>query len=1056
MKKDQSVNDKPLNREVSRRDFIKTSAFVGGTGILATQLPRAMQKASPHLGGLTGENAETNAVYPLGQPENVVYSICLQCHTACSIKTHVVDGIVIKVDGNPYSPMNLLPHLDQATPVAEAARVDAKLCPKGQAGIQTTYDPYRLRKILKRKGPRGSGQWETVDFNQAIDEIVNGGDLFGEGPVPGLKDIYKLRDAKLSKEMAGDAANVGKGKMTVDEFKAKYADNLDVLIDPDRPDLGPVNNQFVLQCGRIEHGRKELGKRFAGPSFGSKNFYEHTSICEQSHHIAYKQMTGGKTHFKPDILNAEFVIFFGTGAFEANFGPTPMAEKVTESLVNRNFKMAVVDPRLSKTAAKAQWWVPIKPGTDAAMALGMIRWIIENERYDKAYLENPNKDAAAADNESTSTDATHLINLDTMLFLTPEDAGLERPVDKNGNPVSGLYVVMTADGPALHSEAEAGLLEGAFTVNGVKAKPVFQLLKERAQEKTLSEAAAICGIPEKSIVELASEFTSHGKKAAIDLYRGPVQHTNGYYNAQTIITLNVLIGNMDWTGGLQAGGGHWHEDGSKAGAPFPKSNVAGGTPGGFKAFGHKLTREGSSYEASTYFQTDGYPAKRPWYPFTGNVYQEVIPSAGDGYPYPIKALLIHKGTPAMASPAGHSAIDILRDTEKIPLLMASDIIIGETTMYADYVIPDLSFLERWATSHTTPDVMTKISKVRQPTAAPLTEIVTVDGEEMPISLEAFMIAVGKKMGLPGFGKDGLGEGFNFDRPEQFYLALAANLAFGDKEDGSETLPAADEAEMQIFRAARSHLPSAVFDEAQWKAAVTPAVWPSVVYLLNRGGRFEAANKAYDGDKVHHKWGKVWHLYPEPVAKAKNSLSGERFSGLPLFEPVRDAAGKEIKDDGFDMTLITFKEISGGHSRTISNYWSNLAILPENFVLLNRADAASQGLRDGDEVFITSATLREGKFDLGNGQEYAVKGKVRAIEGIAPGTVAVSWHYGHWAYGSNDVVVDGKTVTGDRRRGTGILPNPAMRLDPSVNAVCLTDPIGGSASFYDTRVKLKKA
>ncbi len=156
-----------------------------------------------------------------------------------------------------------------------------------------------------------------------------------------------------------------------------------------------------------------------------------------------------------------------------------------------------------------------------------------------------------------------------------------------------------------------------------------------------------------------------------------------------------------------------------------------------------------------------------------------------------------------------------------------------------------------------------------------------------------------------------------------------------------------------------------------------------------------------------------------------------------------------------MKLITFKEIVGGHSRTISNYWTNVSIQPESYVLLNRADAAGRGLGDGDEVVITSATLPDGKFSLGNGAGMTVKGKVRTIEGLAPGTVAVSWHYGHWAYGGNDVVVDGVTIKGDGRRISGVLPNPAMRIDPVVNAVCLTDPIGGSASFYDTKVKLQK-
>ncbi len=1038
-----------LNEEISRRDFIKTSAFVGGTAALAGGLPWIAADGSPDRGAASvpaGKGAE----YPLSQAENVIYSICLNCHTACSIKTKIQNGQLVKIDGNPYSPMNLLPHLPEDTPITEAAKVDAKLCPKGQAGVQIYNDPYRLRRVLKRVGPRGSGKWQTIDFNQAIDEIVNGGDLFGEGHVDGLKDIYKLRDPELSKELAADASAVASGKMTVDEFKQKHAAHLDLLIDPDHPDLGPVNNQFVFLGGRIEHGRKELAKRFTYNSFGSTNFYLHTTICEQSHHVAYKMMSG-KDHMKPDFLSAEFVIFFGTGAFEANFGPTPMAELVTDSLVRHNFKIAVVDPRFSKTAAKAWKWVPINPGTDGALAMGMIRWIIENERYNKAYLETPSNAMAKEKGEVTSTDATHLVRLDEMVFLKPEDAGLEQPVDEDGNPIP-VRVVMTEDGPGLSHNTPTALLEGEFEINGIKVKPVFQLLKERAQEKTLSEYASICGIKEDDIIELAQEFTSHGTKAAVDLYRGPVQHTNGYYNGQAIITLNVLLGNVNHRGGLTTGGSHWHEDGSKKGQPFPKSNVAGGAPGGLHKFGIHVNREGAAYEKSTLFE--GYPAKRPWYPFTGELYQNVIPSAAAGYPYPIKALFLIKGTPVLASPAGHKQIEMLRDPKKIPLFIACDVVIGETSMYADYIIPDLTFLERWATSHTTPAILTTVSKVRQPVVPPMTEIVTVDGEEMPISLEAFMIAVGKKLGMAGFGKDGLGEGWNFDRPEQFYLAMIANLAYGDHE-GEDTLPPADEEEMRIFREARKHLPKAVFDEEKWKAAVPADLWPSVVYILNRGGRFAPAEKAYKGDWIAKQWKGSWNLYVEKVAKGKNSMTGERFDGLPRVEPVMDAAGNVIEDDGFDLHLITYKEVVGGQSRTISSPWLQSAILPENYVLMNKRDALQRGLQDGDRVRVVSASNPDGKVDLGNGRTYEVVGTVRLTEGIRPGIIAASWSYGHWAYGSDDVEVDGQVIKGDPRRARGIVPNPAMRLDPTVGDVCLTDPIGGSASFYDTRVKVEK-
>jgi tetrathionate reductase subunit A len=1038
----------PLNR----REFIWTSAMLGTGAVAAAQFPWLIDS----IGGNGRRDIKPTTEYALAKPESTIYTVCLNCHTACSMAAKIKDGVLVKLNGNPYSPMNLLPHVPEDTPLTEAATIDAKLCPKGQASIQTLYDPYRLRKVLKRVGPRGSGKWQTIEFDQAIDEIVNGGDLFGEGQVDGLKDIFALRDADLAGEMADDVGAIEDGEMTVAEFKQKHAANLDVLIDPDHPDLGPKNNQFVYLAGRAEHGRKELDKRFTNDSFGSVNRFDHTSICEQSHHIAYAEMnSAGKTHLKPELLNSEFVIFFGASPFDATFGPTAMAEKMTKGLVERNFKYAVVDPRLSKTAAKAWRWLPVKPGMDAAIALGMARWIIENERYDMTFLENPNQDAAGEDGETNSTDATHLVRTDEMVFLLPEDAGLEVPPVPEDEEEEPQFVVMTDDGPALHSQATAGQLEVSTRVNDIPVKSVFTLLKERANEKTLEEYAELAGVSVDDIVELADELTSHGKKVAVEFYRGPVQHTNGYYSAQALITLNLLSGNVDHKGGLMKGGGHWHEDGSKDGQPYPFADIH---PGKLSKFGVPINREKKKYDKSTLFDRDGgFPAQRPWYPLTSNVYQEVIPAAGAAYPYPIKALWLHKGTPVFASPAGHAQIAILKDVTKIPLFITDDVIVAETGMYADYIFPDLTYMERWGTPHTTPDVATEISKMRQPTVAPIPEIVTVDGEEMPICMETMMIAIGKRVGLPGFGPGGFGEGGDFNRPEDYFLKMAANLAFGDEEDGSEELPAASAEELAVFRAARAHLPPAVFDEAKWEAAVGEELWPSVIYFLNRGGRFEAADEAFDGDMVSHGIKATWHLFVERAAKIKDSITGERWDGLPRVEPIRQSTGKEYNPQGFELTLITYKEIFGGHSRTISNYWTNIALQEEgeNFIIINKRDGERLGIGDGDKVKLVCPTNPDGVWPVGNGQDREMIAKAKCIEGMGIGVAAVSWHFGHWAYGAGDVEIDGKTVKGDDRRSKGVCPNAANDLDEGMKTTCLTDPIGGSSSHFDTKVNLIK-
>ncbi|MGA7144369.1 MAG: molybdopterin-dependent oxidoreductase [Desulfobacterales bacterium] len=1040
---------------LSRRNFIKSTAFVGGSAALGLQ-------AAKTIGGLFGKEAlaatQQAAPYILSEPQNLIYSTCLQCHVACPNKAKIWDGTLAKLSGNPYSPQNFLPHIPFDTKPEEAATIDGKLCAKGQTAIQTYYDPYRVRKVLKRAGERGSDKWKAIPFEQFIDEVTKGGKLFSDigddSHYPGFEEVIALRDPKLSSAMAKDAESCGKGKMTVAEFKAKYRDHLDKLIDPDHPDLGPKNNAFAFMAGRIEHGRKELMKRFTGKTLGSKNAYEHTTICEQSHHIAYKKMTAHKTeHMKPDLMNCEFVLFWGTGAFTANFGLTSMAEKATTGQVSRGMKTAVVDPRLSHDAGKADWWLPVQPEKNGTLAMAMIRWILENNRYDQRYLENANKAAAKAHNEPTWSNATHLVKIvdgHPLELLRASEVGVgaenQYVASKNGRFV------------AVDPEDEKHPVEGDLfvktQVNGIPIKSAFQLLAEEAFAKPLQTYADECGVELKTIVDVARELTSHGKRAAVDMYRGPVQQTDGYYSGCLVITLNVLIGNADYKGGLIKGGGHWHEGGGKPGNVY---NLGKLHPGALKAFGPKMTREQSRYEDSTLFRGKGYPAQRPWYPFTGNVYQEVIPSFASGYPYPGKILLTHMGTPAFAIPGGNQhIIDMLKNQKQVPLYIASDIVIGETSMYADYILPDLTFLERWGMPHPSPDNATKISKIRQPVGKPLTEEVTVGGEKMPICLETFMIAITKKLNLSGFGKNAFGSGMDFTRAEDWYLKQAANIAFGDKE--GEAVPDADDAEMEIFRKARRHLPPSVFDEARWKKALgSETQWRKTIYVLNRGGRFAPYGSNYNGMYMKSQLGTMFYLFVEQVAKQKNSISGKYFSGVPIIGGEFDAAGKPlVRSKAYPFRIITYKEPYGGQSRTISNYWGNINLQPANKILIHPSDARKLRIKQNQKVRLVSADNPEGRLELRDGGNRVIDmiGRVNIVEGMRPGTLAVSWHYGHWAYGSNEVVVDGKKIEGDKRRAGGLCTNSLLAVDPVIKNVCLTDPIGGSASYSNSRVSLK--
>jgi anaerobic selenocysteine-containing dehydrogenase len=230
----------------------------------------------------------------------------------------------------------------------------------------------------------------------------------------------------------------------------------------------------------------------------------------------------------------------------------------------------------------------------------------------------------------------------------------------------------------------------------------------------------------------------------------------------------------------------------------------------------------------------------------------------------------------------------------------------------------------------------------------------------------------------------------------------------------------------------------------------------VVYVLNRGGRFQNYAEAFEGEKFKNKYGKQINLYLEKYARSKFPITGKNLPGIATYLPITDITGQPIHDeaDGYDLHLITYREITQTKSRTVVDYWL-LAVQPENYILLNAVDAQRLGLEDGDQVRVVSESNPEGVWDLKNGRKKPMIGKVKVIQGIRPGVIAFSLGMGHWAMGSADVVIDGRVLKGDPRRAAGIHANAAMRLDDYLKNTCLLDPVGGSVSFYDTKVKLVK-
>ena len=248
--------------------------------------------------------------------------------------------------------------------------------------------------------------------------------------------------------------------------------------------------------------------------------------------------------------------------------------------------------------------------------------------------------------------------------------------------------------------------------------------------------------------------------------------------------------------------------------------------------------------------------------------------------------------------------------------------------------------------------------------------------------------------------------------------------------------------MEIFRQARRHLPKSVYEEKRWKKIVGADLWPKVVYVLNRGGRFMDQSKTYKGGMVANKYGKLANMYCEKTGTTKDSMTGKklpRHSDLCPRRAWTAWAGNSMRR-AYPLTLITYRRAQHTKSRTVSNYWL-LDVQGENDIQINPIDARPRPEGRGSRQGCVSSSNPKGEWQITDQWVKTMTGSVLMDPGIRPGVVTFSLGMGHWMYGSTDVQVDGKTIKGDARRGKGVHANAAMPVDPHLKNVCLSDSVG---------------
>lgn len=237
-------------------------------------------------------------------------------------------------------------------------------------------------------------------------------------------------------------------------------------------------------------------------------------------------------------LNSRYIAVFGSNILATRI---PDAHFLVEAR-NRGAKLVVFDPNFSPTAAKADEWVPVKGGSDAALGLGIARIIIEEKRYDDEFIK-------------TYTDLPLLVRLDTKKRLKAEDVnGIAKPAYIPS--YRECYVAYNGTLMAVHPEKldlpMDVVLEGTIEVelkNGrkVMAKPAFQLLHEMLQNYTPDKVAAQTGITEDKLVRLAREM-ANAKPLHIVYGASNYQWYHGDLKGRALALIPVLTGNIGQSG----------------------------------------------------------------------------------------------------------------------------------------------------------------------------------------------------------------------------------------------------------------------------------------------------------------------------------------------------------------------------------------------------------------------------------------------------------------------------------------------------------------------------
>ncbi|MFC1815444.1 molybdopterin-dependent oxidoreductase, partial [Thermodesulfobacteriota bacterium] len=661
--------------------------------------------------------------------------------------------------------------------------------------------------------------------------------------------------------------------------------------------------------------------------------------CRLSDHIFGLAIHGAYT-CEIDDSYCNYFLILGSNRFAT--GGAPLAHQWLEARA-RGTRMVVVDPVLTVTAAKADEWIPIKPCTDTAFLLALIDVIIhEIGVYDEEFLK-------------TMTNSPYLVGPHGY-FLRGE---------KGNKPLvwdAGEQKAKPYDDGKIREFA----LEGTYKVDGVEAKPAFQVLKDHVYQYSPEWASEITDIPPHTIRRIAQELVDYAqigstiqiegltlpcRPVSTHIGRGVSGSMRLFHAFLAEHILDVLLGCLETVGGHKGG-----------------SNQRGG---------HFATKYGG-YHSAIQSDTDGmvkintYPFT--WPPVSFDVKETLFPYGAltevptsqlsyinyfdppKGFPLPPapEMAIAFRVNPLLS--LGDAKL-VGESLKKVPFLVVIAYVENEVTELADIVLPDHTDLERYELASQKRVGGNKFSgtALRQPVVEPLYN--TMD-------ISDILTELADRAGFLDEYNEAINEGLGMGLAEPYQLKPNKKYAWVEIVDRQCKSNSDGKYDLEWFK--------------KHGALLTPT----------------GADKQYD---VHLAMSAQKLRYPLPYMEhvkktgeeLKNNLaqvgidwwSTDEYLPLPTyFPPILDELLEE-----YDFYVTRCQTMQFYRASNVEIPWlieSAEHVTGQGAIIMNADAAKERGIKDGDEIWVESPVAR-------------IKQKVKLIQGIRPDTLQIPGQFGHW-------------------------------------------------------------